>query len=191
MRALHVQYLRQIFELSHWEGSPCDQIHLGRSQLSAGPCRSGQKPALWWHFLPQNLQLTSSSDQTVNVWCFSRQILMIPTWSWSHNHVHPTSAVIMSGDKNIRKLETGGARLQRLKPLCTEIRVKGSLFLSFHERAHPSCSRGLFWFSAKLDARSSERGGGGRIWHWTRALVKGDSAGKMRNCQQTEAHWRD
>ena len=185
MRALHVQYLRQIFELSHSEGSPCDQIHLGRSQLSAGPCRSGQKPALCWHFLPQNLQLTSSSDQTVNVWCSSRQILMIHTWSWSHNHVHPTSAVIMSGDKNIRKLETGGARL------CTEIRVKGSLFLSFHERALPSCSRGLFWFSAKLDARSSERGGGGRIWHWTRALVKGDSAGKMRNCQQTEAHWRD
>ena len=69
--------------------------------------------------------------------------------------------------------------------------LESPLLVSFHERALPSCSRGLFWFSAKLDARRSERGGGGRIWHWTRALVKGDSAGKMRNCQQTEAHWRD
>ena len=36
---------------------------------------------------------------------------LVDSDDWSHNHVHPTSAVIMSGDKNIRKLETGGARL--------------------------------------------------------------------------------
>ena len=193
MRPLHVQYLRQIFELSHSEGSPCDQIHLGRSQLSAGPCRSGQKPALWWHFLPQNLQLTSSSDQTVNVWCSSRQILMIHTWSWSHNHVHLTR-VWRSKYKETRNWWSKAKKVET--PVHGNSRqVKGSwnpssLFPSMRELFHPAA--GVYSDFRLNWTRGARKEGEGEGFDIGRGhLLRGDSAGKMRNCQQTEAHWRD